>query len=85
MPTAQNNSYFKVAYFQVAGPVQSSNTTNSLFRTRQQLLILLALNLGSYCKPLSSTPTNAALQKGRSQGAGLDSGPHWSSVTGTVP
>ena len=51
MPTTQNNSYFKVAYFQVAGPVQSSNTTNSLFRTLQQLFILLALNLGSYCNP----------------------------------
>ena len=49
MPTIQNNSYFKVAYFQVAGPVQSFNTTNSLFRTLQQLLILLDLNLSSHC------------------------------------
>lgn len=51
MPTTQNNSYFKVAYFQVAGPIQSSNTTNSLFKNLQQLLILLGLNLSSDCNP----------------------------------
>lgn len=62
MPTTQNNSYFKVAYFQVAGPVQSYNTINSLFRTLQQLLILLALNLGSYCNP-SSPPQPMLLFK----------------------
>lgn len=62
MPTIQNNSYFKVAYFRVAGPIQSFDTTSSLFRTLQQLLISLALNLSSYCN-LSPPPQPMLLFK----------------------
>lgn len=70
MPTIQNNSYFKVAYFRVAGPIQDFDATSSLFGDSATASHLTCLEPEFLLQPLSS-PTNAALQRAESGGGVL--------------